>query len=253
MKNLILLIPVFILLLLGTSCSNPAPDSRLMIFCAAGLTDLLENIAEDYYQETGKNVLLNFASSGFLAKQILSGATADIYISANRKWMDEVVGQEYVDDKDIFPLAKTSLVLLTNNSWTKKLSRLEDLLTFPDIKIAIGDPAHVPAGEYAKETCISLGIWEQLEKQMIPSLSVKAAMVYVENGETDGAIVYQSDAVSCKNSSINFIIKDELHQPIVFLASKLKNTTNKEVSSFLDFLKSRDKELFNKFGFRNPR
>lgn len=251
MKYFTRLVIVIILLTTTFSCTPVETKSEITVFCAAGLTQMVEQLAAEYEKNTGDKVVLNFASSGFLAKQLFSGSPADIYISANQVWMDEVVKKGLISKDGFFPFAKTSLVLIMNNEWEGELTKLEDLLNYPDIQIAFGDPSHVPVGDYAKQSLVSLGIWEDLQNNLIPSLSVQAAMMYAERGETDGAIIYQCDAINCKSSHPAVIIPDESHKPIVFLASYLKNFKSTKTKDFLNFLSSRNKEYLGKFGLRS--
>ena len=247
--TIILLIPIT---MISCQSTDQKQEQELQVFCGAGLTDLVERIAADYEAETGQKILLNFASSGFLARQLISGAESDVYISANARWMEKCVEEGLVNSKDVFPFTRTALVLVVSEKWQEEIHQLKDLAKFPEIRLAIGDPAHVPAGEYAREAMQKAGIWEELQGNLIPALDVRAAFMYVEKGEADAALVYQSDSTSCEKSKLALIISQKLHQPILFLASPLKGKESDTINSFVKYLQEIESSLFEEYGFRRP-
>ena len=190
----------------------------MTVFAAASTAPALTEIAVQLEAESGVEVRLVFASSGVLARQIASGAPADLFISANRRWMDWVVERGLIDGAPI-PLFGNRLVLIQPADASQTLA-LDDSLRarLGDGRIAIGDPDHVPAGIYAKEALTALGLWGQLERSAVLLPNVRAALLLVERGEAAAGIVYASDAAFSTKVRVAAEFPPESHAPIVYLA-----------------------------------
>lgn len=162
-------------LLLFTACAQKA---ELQVFAAASLTDALTEIGQAYEQESGTKVVFNFAGSNVLARQIESGAPADLFLSADERTMNRVKVIERAS------VLSNRLVLIGANTPQELVGK----------KVALGDPASVPAGIYARDYLTRAGLWEQIAPNVIPTENVRAALAAVQAGNADAAIVYATDA-----------------------------------------------------------
>ena len=200
----------------------PAPNSQaaellpVTVFAAASLAPALTEIAARHNEKGGFAVRLVFASSGVLARQIANGAPADLFISANRRWMDWLVARGLIDEAPV-PLLGNRLVLVQPADARETLA-LDDSLParLGDGRFAVGDPAHVPAGIYAKEALGSLGLWPRLEGAAVFLPNVRAALLLVERGEVAAGIVYASDAALSTKIRIAATIPADSHTPIIY-------------------------------------
>lgn len=196
------------------------PPAPFTLFAAASLTELMEELAQSYeapYQE--KLISLSVAGSGTLARQILAGAPAHVYISADRQWMDYLVTKGIVERQSATLIAKNRLVLVTAKDTTVS-GTLQDRLRMlaKDGLIAIGEPESVPAGRYAKAALVSLEQWDELKSSLIPTQSVRVALALVARGEVAGAIVYGTDAEIVPELKVRGVFLPRLHPPIEYWA-----------------------------------
>lgn len=236
------------------ACQSPNEEVELRVFAGAGLTTTMEEMAESYRSLTGEKISFNFASSGMLAKQIISGAPADVYISANRYWMEEVERSAKLARGTVTEVARNTLVVIVSPELSRPPSSLSDLGK-PEIEtIALGDPSHVPAGTYARQALINAGIWRTIKDKILPALNVRAVVAYVERGEAEAGIVYRSDAVISDKVLTAFVVPSDLHEPITFLGAVVKTGNIERAGRFLDFIKGqRGAEIFKRNGFDSPK
>ena len=160
---------------------------------AVSLTEVLQQAAPIYQAKTGERVVLNLGASNTLARQIAFGAGVDVFISADEAQMNVVAAQ--VDSSSRVDLLSNRLAIAVPDDRPRSMASARDLLDPAIRRIAIGDPAAVPAGVYAKQYLQTLGIWADLAMKVIPSGSVRLALVAVESGAADAAIVYHTDIV----------------------------------------------------------
>ena len=230
---------------LSTSASQ-----KITVFAAASLTNAMQEIATSYQTEhQDSEIVFSFASSSVLAKQIEQGAPADIFMSADQKWMDYLIEHKVATDKQ--NLLKNGLVLIApkqsklenveinaNTNWQAILPKGE--------RLAVGDPDHVPAGLYAKESLTNLGVFDKLLPQMAPASNVRDALMLVERNEAALGIVYSTDAkVSDKVKIIGSFPADtfkSIEYPITLLKA--------DATEFYQYLNSeKAKAIFQKYGF----
>ena len=238
----------FFLLLLAVAA--PAMSGEIRISAAASLTDALKEVIEVYRQTHPESELLpNFASSGALAKQIIAGAPADIYISANPKWMEHLQQQGMVVDKTKRILVHNSLVLV--GSTDNAIKSLQDLLSMH--KIALGSPKSVPAGKYAEQALTAAGLYQSLQadNKLILAKDVRQALLYADRGEVDGAFVYRTDAMLAQQAKILLVVPQALYPQVSYPAALLKGAPGKaEVADFFNSLFSPlGQQIFQKYGF----
>ena len=239
------LVPLFAL-----GIANPKPE--ILVFGAASLTESLEDLGTAFEAETGTHVVFSFGASSDLARQIQAGAPADVFFSADTAKMDalEQAGLVRADDRREF--LSNSLVVVVPSDSTLKISRPDDLLDLP--KIALADPASVPAGLYAKKWLTGLGLWERIEPRVVPTLDVRSALAAVESGAIPAAIVYRTDAAVAKSARIAFAVVNG-PEILYSLASVASSRNSKAAGAFVAFLAGPDgRAEFEKCGFllRNP-
>lgn len=214
----------------------------LNVFAAASTTDALKDLADTYRAEGGESIRFNFASSGALARQIDAGAPADIYVSANAKWMDWLAGQSAIQPDSRFNLAANSLVLVAPPG--------SDIPFDGSIsgKVAVGNLKSVPAGIYAKEALDHLGWHNDWKSNLIQASNVRTALLYVQRNEVAAGIVYATDAQAAGLPIIG-TFPEESHSPIVYPAAAVSK--KESALQFLEFLKSdKAKEILKKHGFK---
>lgn len=223
---------------------------KITVFAAASLTNAMQDISQLYKsQHKESDVVFSFASSSTLAKQIEQGAPADIFMSADQKWMDYLIERKLANHKET--LLKNSLVLTApldsklttvtidkNTDWAKLLPKGE--------RLAVGDPDHVPAGLYAKESLTNLGVYDKLQDQFARANDVRAALLLVERHEAILGIVYSTDAKVSEKVKIVGELPANTFTPIEYPITLL----NSQAQDFYNFLKTdAAKAIFVKYGF----
>ncbi len=201
--------------------SSKGKAGEVLVFAASSLTLPLTEIANRYETEHAVKIRLSLAASSILAKQLARGAPAAIFISANPQWMRYLVRRKVVAPEAGRFLAGNRLVVAV--SAKRPSAALDDLGSLPSLlsggRLSLGDPAHVPAGRYAKAALTGAGVWEALSKRLIPAANVRAALRFVELEQAGAGIVYATDAY--RNSRVRVVhqIDDARHPPIRYLAA----------------------------------
>lgn len=239
----------------GTKQTPPpqaAQPIEINVSAAVSLKDALTEIQKNY-QEKNPNVkiIYNLGASGALQKQIEQGAPADIFISAAPKQMDEMAAENLVNKNTRKNLVENKLVLIVPKSSTLELTKYEDLAK-PNVKqISIGEPTTVPAGQYAQEVLKKLGIWDNVKDKIVQAKDVRTVLAYVETGNVEAGIVYQTDAASSDKVKIAATAPEGSHQPIVYPVAVLTGTKQpKAAEDFLAYLTDpASTAIFEKYGF----
>ncbi|CZF86561.1 molybdate ABC transporter substrate-binding protein [Grimontia marina] len=219
--------------------SSVSAREEVLVFAASSMTTALSEIVEVYQRKTGNKVTVSYASSSALARQLAYGAPADIYISANEKWMDYSVEQGVIEENTVMPWLENQLVFISGKD-VRTLPALDDKTLIEVIgksRLAISDPGHVPAGIYAKESLETMGLWGSVKNKLALSNSVRATMALVERGEAPLGIVYFSDAKASSRVKVTAKIPDSAHSPIVFPKALTKGAS-KNAEQFFRFMDS---------------
>lgn len=247
---------LFFVFIAGSFTLNTAAGEKdLTFFAAASTTNAVTEIVKLYKKEGRGNIMTSFASSSTLAKQIANGAPADIYLSANTKWMDYLEEKGDIQKQSRFNLLSNHIALIVPaQSPVGDISINKDLdissLLGKDGRMAIGDPEHVPAGMYGKKALENLGLWKQVKGRIAPMKDVRAALVLVERAETPLGLVYTTDAAVTDKVRIIGVFPDDCHPPIVYPIAIIKKENYEAAMSFLNFLKTPDaRAIFVKYGF----
>lgn len=211
------------------------------VFAAASLKDVLGTIAEDWKSETGGTVILSFAASSALAKQIEEGAPADLFISADLKWMDYLAKADQLVAETRTDLLGNRIVLVapaeaTTTVHIEKGFPLAEMLG--DGHLAMGNTDAVPAGVYGKAALEALGVWDSVKGKVAQAENVRAALLLVSRQEAPLGIVYETDAKADPKVRILDRFPEDSHPPIIYPAAVLKQAKGLEAKAFLAYLQS---------------
>ena len=232
-----------------------AHAEKLTIFAAASTTDAVNEIIAGFKAETGIDVTGSYASSGTLAKQIDNSAPADIFISANVKWMNWLKEKGKVETDTVAPLLANRLALIAPAKSPIEPTSLDNetakMLLTKTGRIAIGDPAHVPAGMYAQKTMESLGVWDKVQKNLARMQNVRVALATVERNAVPLGMVYSSDAARSGLVKVIGLFDENLHGAIRYPIAVVKDKGSESVMKFYDYLKTeKSAKIFEKYGFK---
>jgi molybdate transport system substrate-binding protein len=250
-------IAAMVLLLVATfmfRASDVDPSQRsaiVTVFASASTSDVINELAAIYREESNIIVQCNFASSSALAKQLQAGAKADVFLSASEKWMDEVEAGGEVDPATRVNLLGNRLVLIAaaDNDVAIDLAEAGSIAAALKGRLALGDPDHVPAGIYAKEALINLQQWTPLERRVAPGADVRVALRYVATGTADLGIVYATDAKVEPAVRIVATLPASSHEQVRYPVAVCSDASP-DAQAFVRFLQSeRAKRLFERAGF----
>ena len=233
---------------------HPKPATAaepLTVMAAASLADALPVIGDAFERANGRAVQFDFASSGILRAKIEAGARPDLFIAASSAEVDQLQSSGRVRPDDRRDLLTNRLVCVVPRRSTASISAPTDLATPSVRRIAIGDPAHVPAGRYAQEALRRIGLWDRLQGRLVPSADVRAALAQAESGAVDAAIVYRTDATAGTDVRIAFEFPESSHAPILYPAACLADAPHPAAAkAFLAFLTSAPASaVFSSYGF----
>jgi molybdate transport system substrate-binding protein len=223
------------------------PKPEILVFGAASLTESLRDLGKAYEAASGTKVIFSFGASSDLARQIQAGAPADVVFSADTAKMDALEKAGLVRAGGRREFLSNSLVVVVPSDSTLEISTPEELTNLP--RIAIADPASVPAGIYAKRWLMGLGLWEKIEPRVVPTLDVRAALAAVESGAISAAIVYRTDAAVAKSARVAFWVANG--PEILYSVAPIATSRNpKAAEAFAQFLAGPDgRAEFTKRGF----
>lgn len=237
-----------ILLLLILFTAAPAIGGEIRLSVAASLKDVINELTAKYEKaHPGTVFVKNYGASGALAGQIENGAPADLFISANTKWMDHLKGKKLVEEKSIRNFARNTLVF--TGSTGKKVTGMNDLARLD--KIGIGSPKSVPAGEYAQTAIKNADMERQLQGKLVMAKDVRECLMYAELGEVDGSFVYRTDALQGKKTKLLFTVPQKLYPEVVYpITLTVQAVNNRDVKGFFTYLRSLEaKSVLKQYGF----
>ncbi len=249
---------VIILVFTLPSCNqrvnnNKKNQKTIMVYAAASLTDVLHEIIESFEVEYPVKVLTNIASSGTLARQIEQGGTPDVFLSANKNWIDYVDSLDYIVPGFKHEIAQNNLVLIAPKASKITVNKIDSSLNFVALlgngRLSMGDPSHVPAGIYAKQALNYYGWYQALTKKILPAKDVRSALIMVEMEEVPLGIVYRTDAEKSNKVKILAGFSENSHRPVVYVAAVCKD--NDLAKEFFNFLNSdKVRQIWEKYGFK---
>jgi molybdate transport system substrate-binding protein len=240
-------------LLLIAFLATPAMAAPPLVLAAASLQESLNAAADAWVARKHERPTLSFAASSALARQIDAGAPADIFISADEPWMDDVTRHNLVKPGTRVSLLANRLVLVAPAAKAKPVTIKPG---FPlarligDGKMAMGEPSSVPAGKYGKEALTKLGVWNAVGPKVASADNVRSALALVERGEAPYGIVYATDAIASKGVKVVGVFPENSHAPITYPIALLTTSTSADAEGFRRFLISgTGKAIFKKYGF----
>ena len=190
-----------------------ARAEQITVFAASSLRDTLSEVARDYEASTGTSVVLVFAASSAVARQIVQGAPADVVLLADQDWADWLLSEGAV--REVFPFATNRMVLIGRE--VAPVTQASEIATIlGGDMLAMAQVEAVPAGRYGKAALISLGIWRAIEPQVVQAANVRAALRFVERGEARLGIGYASDLVALPDLSEVYAFAPDTHPEIVY-------------------------------------
>ena len=235
---------IFALLAVLAMMAPPAHAAEIRpvtVFAASSLQLALNAIAQVWQAETGKRVVLSFAGSPTLARQIEQGSPADVFASADEEWMDWAEARNAIRRGSRVSLLGNSLVLIAR---TEDTIALDPVAGFPlagaigSSRLATGQTQSVPVGRYAEAALRSLNVWEDVRPRLAPTDNVRAAVTLVARGEARFGIVYASDTVGEPRIRTVATFPADLHPPIRYPFALTVRSQNPDAALFLDYLSS---------------
>ena len=242
-------------LLAACTVALPVAAEDIRVFAAASMKTALDQMAADYQTKTGDTVTVSYAGSNLLAKQIIDGAPADIFISASESWMDEVEKAGAVTDGSRRDLLGNTLVLIAHDAVAPvEITAQTDLKgMLGDGKLAMAMVDSVPAGQYGKAALESLGMWDAVAPSVAQADNVRAALALVAVGEAPYGIVYATDAKAEPGVHLVGTFPADSYPPAIYPGALLKGAADPADRDFFDALSGPEADaVFAAQGFEVP-
>lgn len=248
------------LLILACTLNVPAraadvPNQEILVFAAASLTNVLDEIGAAYTQQTKQSVKFSYAASSALARQLEAGARADVFFSADLEWMDYAQARGLIDRTTRRNVLGNRLALVAPTDSKIELKIAPGFALAAALgsgRLATGDPESVPVGKYARSALTSLGVWNDVADRLVRADNVRSALAFIARGETPLGIVYETDAKAEKRVRVVDFFPADSHPPIVYPVA-VTASARPAARQFIDFLQSAPaQEAFKKYGFQDP-
>jgi molybdate transport system substrate-binding protein len=227
-----------------------AESGSILAFVAASTKDAVQEIGAAFFEQQKVKVKINADDSGKLALQITQEAPADVFLSANEKWVEVVKAQGFANEDKL--LLANSLVLVVPKGNPAGVKEPKDLIKGDVRAIAIAGPT-VPAGIYARQALKKLGLWDRLEadKKVVSGDNVRVTLTYVERREAEAGVVYSTDAKITEKVEVAYTFDPNTHDPIRYPLVLLKEgQRHPPACAFYEFLQGKEaREVFRKYGF----
>ena len=230
-----------------------ANAQKVTIFAAASLKESLDDVGRQFESVSGNKVVVSYAASSALAKQIEAGAPADIFIAADTDWADYLDARHLLALNSRANLLANRLVLIApvGSGTTLKIApafKLSEALGKE--RLAIANPDAVPAGKYAKAALETLGVWASVVDKLARAENVRAALALVSRGETPFGIVYRTDAMADKGVRVIDTFPAESHRPITYPVALVATSKSAAARALIAFMKSdQTRSTWEKYGF----
>ena len=225
-----------------------AGPHEIVVFAAASLTDVAESLADSFGTvRPDVRVTISVGASSALARQIEAGAPADVFLSASPEWTDTLAAAGRLSGP-VRTLASNRLVVL-GPTGAGAMASVSDLLGIR--RLALADPSHVPAGQYARAAMTAAGLWDRLAPRVVPLPDVRAAAAAVESGAADAAIVYASDARVARRAQVRLVWPGALTPDIRLVGAVVRQPGDRSAArAFLGFVTVPERAAtWQEFGF----
>jgi molybdate transport system substrate-binding protein len=228
-------------LLLGFLLVAAPAGADTTVFAAASLREALDELAADYRRRASAKVTVSYAASSALAQQIVRGAPADLFVSADQDWMDYIENKGLLKKGTRVDLLFNRLVLVAPADSKASFTigpkfPLAGLLG--DRRLAMADPEYVPAGKYGRAALEKLGVWQEVSARIARGENVRSALAFVARGEAPFGIVYRTDALAERGVLIVGEFAQDLHPPIIYPAAIVAGSRSPEAAELLAYLRS---------------
>ena len=237
----------------GGSKENAAPAKKteILISAAASLKDCIQELSAMYTEKNPQvTITMNFGASGALQQQIEQGAPADVFFSAGIKQMNALKEKGMMIDSSVKNILENKVVLITPKN-AAALDFFEDLTGDSVKKIGVGEPKSVPVGQYTEQIFQNLGLTDKVASKLIFAKDVREVLSWVETGNVDAGVVYETDAKISKDVTICSTAPEGSHKQVIYPIGVVKVSKHAaEAQKFVDFLFSdAAKEVFARYGF----
>jgi len=225
-------------------------SNSITVFAPSSMTDVLSALGKSYRAKRGTRVVVSFAGSAQLARQVAAGAPADVVISAHPDWMDYLVEQGAVDEAAVRVVAGNRLVIAVRReveNWAEPLELLRQ------DRFAMGEPESVPAGTYARAALRSMGLWNAVQKNAVYGENVRVALFRLVRGEVGAAIVYESDLTPEPEARVAYTFDGKANTVISYVAAPVAAAEERQRGMAIDFVSyltgADGQAVFARFGF----
>jgi molybdate transport system substrate-binding protein len=253
-RSILAVIAISASLPIGAQAPRSAND--VLVFGAASLQTALDELTGPAERATGARFRVSYAASSALARQIESGAPADVFLSADLDWMDYLAARRLIRTASRINLLGNRLVLVAPRARPVSLKIGPGFGLAAALgrdRLALADPAAVPAGKYARAALTSLGVWDAIADRIAAAENVRAALLLVSRGEAPLGVVYRTDALADPGVVIVDTFAESTHPAIVYPAA-LTASASPAAAKILEFLKSdAARAVFARQGFSVPR
>ena len=232
-----------------------ARAQELTVLAAASLTDAMRDISAVWAKAGHQPLRMSFGASSTVARQIEQGAPANIFASADEQWMDYLSKRNLIATDTRKSLLGNDVVLVVPADHPQHVTIAPgfDLRAMlgPDGRLAVGDPAHVPVGNYAEQALRNLGLWDAIEPRLARTEDVRAALRFVELGEAPVGIVYATDAAISPKLMVAGTFPADSHDPVTYPFAVIKTGDNPEARAFMTYLTGAEaRAIFARRGFK---
>jgi molybdate transport system substrate-binding protein len=241
---------ILIVTVITLGCSRPE-TSTLTISVAASLQDAMRELGPAFERSHAPaKVTFNFGGSGTLEQQIEHGAPVDVFLSAAAQQMDQLAAKGLIRNDTRVDLLRNQIVLIAAPG-SASLNSFDGLTSSSVKLIALGDPGSVPAGNYGRQSLMSLHLWQAIQGKLVLAKDVRQVLTYVETGNADAGMVYATDARLSPKVRVVATAPDSSHQPVVYPVAVLKDSRNPSLArAFVAFLgSSQARATFARLGF----
>lgn len=227
--------------------------ASVTVYAASSLKDALDELAKRFETDTGSRVIASYAGSPMLARQIEKGAPADLFMSADRDWMDYLEKRNVIRPGSRVNIVLNRLVLVAPAESSIALTIGPNFPLSAALgkgRLAMADPDSVPAGKYGKAALEKLGVWKEVAPKVARAENVRAALALVARAEAPLGIVYSTDASAERKVRVVDKFSPTLHPPIVYPAAVLAESRSKIADALLRFLQSAPaRAVWQRYGF----
>ena len=225
----------------------PPDDGSLQVYASSSLTDVMPKIGREWTERTGIPIHFSFDASSRMARQLAYGAQADLYISADQAWMDWATEQGAIDAVTRRDVVGNGLAIVVPTNADRHPRNFDDLATYSTVAIP---SENVPAGRYAREALKNLGVWEQIEPNVLSGDAARTVTGWVAAGSVPVGVVYRTEALADKRVWPVLPIPEDSHTPIVYPAAVTTRSRHPEdAEAFLNFFFGPGRVSFAEAGF----